>query len=73
LSSKFYLGEEYRNVSYIFLTDCKKAATFGKKFFKDINYSSISDEFEPEVAKEIGKYLLKVIKEKTPSIVYLTK
>jgi hypothetical protein len=51
----------------------KKAATFSKKFFKDINYFSISNKFEPEVAKELGKYLLKVIREKAPSIIYLTR
>ena len=51
----------------------KKAAIFGKKFFKDINYASISNEFEPEIAKEIGKYLLKAIGEKISNIVYLIK
>ena len=51
----------------------KKATTFSKRFFKDTNYSSISDEFEPEVAKEMGKYLLKTVKGKTPNIVYLTR
>jgi hypothetical protein len=73
LSSEFYLSKEYRNVSYIFLTNRKKAATFGKRFFKDANYSSISDEFEPEAAKEMGEYLLKVVGGKTPSMVYLTR
>jgi hypothetical protein len=73
LSSEFYLGEEHRNVSYIFLTNRKKAATFGKRFFKDANYSSISDEFEPEAAKEMGEYLLKAAGGKTPSVVYLTR
>jgi hypothetical protein len=73
LNNEFYLSKKYRNISYIFLTDYKKAATFSKKFFKDINYSSISNKFEPEVAKELGKYLLKVVEGKTSNIVYLTK
>ena len=73
MSSEFYLSKKYRNISYIFLTNYKKAVIFSKKFFKDINYSSISDEFELEVAKELGKYLLKVAEEKTLSIVYLTR
>jgi hypothetical protein len=60
-------------VSYIFLINRKKATTFGKRFFKDTNYSSISNKFEPEAAKEIGKYLLKVIGGKTSNIVYLTR
>ena len=51
----------------------KKATTFNKKFFKDINYSFISDKFEPEVTKELDKYLLKIIGGKTPSIIYLTR
>ena len=51
----------------------KKAITFSKKFFKDINYFSISDKFKPEVAKELSEYLLKVIEEKTPNIVYITR
>jgi hypothetical protein len=51
----------------------KKATTFSKRFFKDTNYFSISDKFEPEAAKEIGKYLLKVIGGKTPNIVYLIR
>jgi hypothetical protein len=51
----------------------KKATIFKKKFFKDINYFFISNKFEPEIAKELGKYLLKVIEEKTLSIVYLTR
>jgi SLT domain-containing protein len=53
--------------------DYKKATTFSKKFFKDINYASISNKFEPEVAKELSKYLLKAVKEKTPSIIYITR
>jgi hypothetical protein len=53
--------------------DYKKAATFSKKFFKDINYASISNKFKPEVAKELGKYLLKAVEKKTSSIVYLTR
>jgi hypothetical protein len=53
--------------------DYKKAAIFSKKFFKDINYASISNKFEPEVAKELGEYLLKVVGGKTPSIVYITR
>jgi hypothetical protein len=51
----------------------KKAITFSKKFFKDINYFFISNKFKPEVAKEISEYLLKVIEKKTPNIVYLTR
>jgi hypothetical protein len=53
--------------------DYKKATIFSKKFFKDINYFSISNKFEPEVAKKLGKYLLKVIEGKTLNIVYLTR
>jgi hypothetical protein len=53
--------------------DRKKAIIFSKKFFKNINYFSISNKFKPEIAKELGKYLLKVAGEKTPSIVYLTR
>jgi hypothetical protein len=73
LNSEFYLGKEYRNISYIFLTNYKKATTFSKRFFKDTNYSSISNKFEPEVAKEMGEYLLKAAGGKTPNIVYLTR
>ena len=51
----------------------KKAIIFNKKFFKNINYFSISNKFKPEIAKEIGKYLLKIVKEKTSNIVYLTR
>jgi hypothetical protein len=51
----------------------KKAITFNKKFFKDINYFSISNNFKPEIVKEISGYLLKVIEEKISNIVYLTR
>jgi hypothetical protein len=51
----------------------KKATIFSKKFFKNINYFFISNKFEPEVAKELGKYLLKIVRGKTPNIVYLTR
>ena len=73
MSSEFYLNKEYWNISYIFLINYKKAITFSKKFFKDINYFFISNKFKPEVAKELSEYLLKVIGEKTPSIVYITR
>ena len=53
--------------------DYKKAAIFSKKFFKDINYTSISNKFEPEVAKKLSKYLLKAVEGKTPNIVYITR
>ena len=53
--------------------DYKKAAIFSKKFFKDINYTSISDKFKPEVAKELSEYLLKVVERKTLNIVYITR
>ena len=43
------------------------------KFFKNINYFSISNNFEPEIAKKIDKYLLKVIEEKILNISYLTR
>ncbi|PMD60568.1 uncharacterized protein K444DRAFT_528188, partial [Hyaloscypha bicolor E] len=42
-------------------------------FFKDINYFFISNKFEPEIAKEISKYLLKIIEKKTLNIIYLTR
>jgi hypothetical protein len=53
--------------------DYKKAIIFNKKFFKDINYFFISNKFKLEVAKELGKYLLKIVKEKTLNIVYITR
>jgi hypothetical protein len=53
--------------------DYKKAITFSKKFFKDINYFSISNKFKLEIAKELSKYLLKIIEGKTLNIVYITR
>ena len=73
LNSEFYFSKKHWNISYIFLIDYKKAIIFNKKFFKDINYFFISNKFKPEIAKEIGEYLLKVIGRKTSNIVYLTK
>ena len=73
LNSEFYLNKKYWNISYIFLINYKKAIIFSKKFFKNINYFFDFNNFKPEIAKEIGEYLLKIIGKKTPNIIYLIR